>query len=244
MLGDLSEQAKLADQLGYDSINFTEHHFHIEGLELSTNPVLLDLFIGMQTKRLRVGQLGIVLLACTAVALALANSPLAGGFAGVWKTPVSLSLGAFTLAGDVGHLIVNDGLMTLFFFVVDQVLQDVNDTSHVESLTKRKPFQRRLLKPGVDSGFLSGHDRGPGDDARGAQGERRIPERLCGHQDEALEQRGKCFIRSRLRELPFLAQRARTRWSGSTAGLGNEKPNIHSDDQFHQPVHRSSECWI
>jgi NhaA family Na+:H+ antiporter len=61
---------------------------------------------------------GMVLLACTALALALANSPLAGWFAGLWKTPVSLSLGAFTLSGDVGHLIVNDGLMTIFFFVV------------------------------------------------------------------------------------------------------------------------------
>lgn len=61
---------------------------------------------------------GIVLLICTATALALANSPLAGWFATVWHTPVSLSLGGLMLSGDVGHLIVNDGLMTIFFFVV------------------------------------------------------------------------------------------------------------------------------
>ena len=61
MLAELSEQARLADDLGYDSVSFTEHHFHIEGFELSNNPVLLDLFVGMQTRRLRVGQLGIVL---------------------------------------------------------------------------------------------------------------------------------------------------------------------------------------
>ena len=61
MLHDITEQANLADDLGYDSISFTEHHFHVEGFELSNNPVLLDLYIGMQTKRLRVGQLGIVL---------------------------------------------------------------------------------------------------------------------------------------------------------------------------------------
>ena len=61
MLAELSAQARLADALGYDSISFTEHHFHVEGFELSTNPVLLDLFVGMQTKRIRVGQLGIVL---------------------------------------------------------------------------------------------------------------------------------------------------------------------------------------
>ena len=58
---EISAQARLADDLGYDSISFTEHHFHVEGFELSNNPVLLDLYIGMQTKRLRVGQLGIVL---------------------------------------------------------------------------------------------------------------------------------------------------------------------------------------
>ena len=61
MLSEIGEQARLADQLGYDSISFTEHHFHIEGFEVSNNPVLLDLFVGMQTRNICVGQLGIVL---------------------------------------------------------------------------------------------------------------------------------------------------------------------------------------
>jgi NhaA family Na+:H+ antiporter len=61
---------------------------------------------------------GVVLLVCTAVALALANSPAAEWFTNMWKTPVLLSLGGLRLSGDVGHLIVNDGLMTIFFFVV------------------------------------------------------------------------------------------------------------------------------
>src|SRR4051812_48968522 len=61
MLKELTEQRKLRDELGYDSISFTEHHFHIEGFEISNNPVMLDLFVAMQTKRIRVGQLGIVL---------------------------------------------------------------------------------------------------------------------------------------------------------------------------------------
>jgi alkanesulfonate monooxygenase SsuD/methylene tetrahydromethanopterin reductase-like flavin-dependent oxidoreductase (luciferase family) len=61
MLAEVTAQAKLADALGYDSISFTEHHFHAEGFELSNNPVMLDLYIGMQTKRIRVGQLGVVL---------------------------------------------------------------------------------------------------------------------------------------------------------------------------------------
>ena len=61
---------------------------------------------------------GVVLLACTALALAAANSPLAASFAAFWHAPVALTLGPFTLAGDLGHLVVNDGLMALFFFVV------------------------------------------------------------------------------------------------------------------------------
>jgi alkanesulfonate monooxygenase SsuD/methylene tetrahydromethanopterin reductase-like flavin-dependent oxidoreductase (luciferase family) len=70
MLRELGEQAVLADDLGYDSISFTEHHFHVEGFELSNNPVLLDLFIAMQTKRIRVGQLGIVLPADNPIRIA------------------------------------------------------------------------------------------------------------------------------------------------------------------------------
>ena len=70
MLRELTEQIKLADELGYDSVSFTEHHFHIEGFEVSNNPVLLDLYFAMQTKRIRVGQLGIVLPAANPIRVA------------------------------------------------------------------------------------------------------------------------------------------------------------------------------
>jgi alkanesulfonate monooxygenase SsuD/methylene tetrahydromethanopterin reductase-like flavin-dependent oxidoreductase (luciferase family) len=70
MLAEISEQARLADEVGYDSISFTEHHFHVEGFELSNNPVLLDLFVAMQTRRIRVGQLGIVLPAANPIRVA------------------------------------------------------------------------------------------------------------------------------------------------------------------------------
>ena len=70
MLRELTEQIKLADELGYDFVSFTEHHFHIEGFELSQNPVLLDLYFAMQTKRIRVGQLGIVLPAANPIRVA------------------------------------------------------------------------------------------------------------------------------------------------------------------------------
>jgi len=50
--------------------------------------------------------------------LILANSPLAGWFAAIWKTRIELTLGDFRLAGDLGHLVINDGLMAIFFFVI------------------------------------------------------------------------------------------------------------------------------
>jgi alkanesulfonate monooxygenase SsuD/methylene tetrahydromethanopterin reductase-like flavin-dependent oxidoreductase (luciferase family) len=70
MLREVLEQVRLADALGYDSVSFTEHHFHVEGFELSNNPVLLDLYVGLQTKRIRVGQLGIVLPASNPIRVA------------------------------------------------------------------------------------------------------------------------------------------------------------------------------
>ncbi len=70
MLANLAEQAVYLDQHGYYGIAFTEHHFHVEGEEVSTNPVMLDLFLGMQTRRIRVGQLGIVLPSATPIRVA------------------------------------------------------------------------------------------------------------------------------------------------------------------------------
>ena len=62
---------------------------------------------------------GIVLLACTVIALLLANFPAAAGpYHDFWHTPVFIQIGALRLGGDLGHFVVNDVLMTIFFFVV------------------------------------------------------------------------------------------------------------------------------
>src|SRR5262249_3878286 len=60
---------------------------------------------------------GIVLLACTIVALAIANSPLGDAYHHFWLTPVGIDFGGLALRKTLEHWI-NDGLMTLFFFVV------------------------------------------------------------------------------------------------------------------------------
>jgi alkanesulfonate monooxygenase SsuD/methylene tetrahydromethanopterin reductase-like flavin-dependent oxidoreductase (luciferase family) len=69
-LDEIGRIARFADDAGYAGLGFTEHHFHVEGFEISTNPVLLDLFVAMQTRRLRVGQLGIVLPAASPLRVA------------------------------------------------------------------------------------------------------------------------------------------------------------------------------
>ncbi len=60
---------------------------------------------------------GLVLLACTAVALILANSPLSAVYEAIRHTEIGVSLGQWVLRESVLDWI-NDGLMALFFLVV------------------------------------------------------------------------------------------------------------------------------
>ena len=59
----------------------------------------------------------LLLLACTVIALVLANSPLAGVYDQVLHTKAGVSLGDASLKLTLHHW-VNDGLMVIFFFVV------------------------------------------------------------------------------------------------------------------------------
>ena len=60
---------------------------------------------------------GVVLLACTLIALVLANSPASEAYLGIWKTPVGIQIGSLEFRHSLKHLI-NDGLMAIFFFVI------------------------------------------------------------------------------------------------------------------------------
>jgi NhaA family Na+:H+ antiporter len=61
---------------------------------------------------------GVVLLACSVVALVVANIPaLAGPFHDFWHTDLGFKVAGFEFTKDL-HFWVNDGLMTIFFFVV------------------------------------------------------------------------------------------------------------------------------
>jgi NhaA family Na+:H+ antiporter len=60
---------------------------------------------------------GVVLLAATALALVLANSPLSEPFLALWQKKLSIGLGDFQMSHSFKHWI-SDGLMAVFFFVI------------------------------------------------------------------------------------------------------------------------------
>ena len=69
MLKELTELVKLADDLGYDSVSFTNIIFISRASSFPTIPCC-SISIAMQTKRIRVGQLGIVLPAANPIRVA------------------------------------------------------------------------------------------------------------------------------------------------------------------------------
>lgn len=76
---------------------------------------------------------GALLVVCAIAALGWANSPWSQSYFALRGTPVSLQIGAFSLALDLQQWI-NDGLMAIFFFVValeikrELVFGDLSDT--------------------------------------------------------------------------------------------------------------------
>lgn len=65
---------------------------------------------------------GALLLLAVLVALGLANSPWAMAFLDFWETPIGLTFGSLDFTRTLRHWI-NDGLMTLFFFVLSLELK-------------------------------------------------------------------------------------------------------------------------
>ncbi len=60
---------------------------------------------------------GAILLGCTVVALVLANTGLSKAVTGFWEMKIGLHAGDFEMSRSLKHWI-NDGLMTLFFFLI------------------------------------------------------------------------------------------------------------------------------
>src|SRR5690349_20164536 len=82
-----------------------------------------DLFTKAFARFLRIEALsGAVLLLCTIIALVLSNTPWAPQFLGFWELKAGFSIGGLEFGRSLKHW-VNDGLMTLFFFVVSLELK-------------------------------------------------------------------------------------------------------------------------
>lgn len=85
---------------------------------------------------------GAALLLAIVVALAVANSPWASGFSAFWATPVGIRVGPADFSYPLKHWI-DDGLMTLFFFLVALEL-------------KREIVLGELRSPGVAALSIAG----------------------------------------------------------------------------------------
>jgi len=81
-------------------------------------PEFADRFTQPFTRFLQIeAATGAILLLAVGIALLLSNSPWSSSFSDFWDTPAGLSFGPFDYERSLRHWI-NDGLMTIFFFVV------------------------------------------------------------------------------------------------------------------------------
>ena len=70
---------------------------------------------------------GVLLMVATALALAWANSPWRDSYHAVWHTPAGVRVGDLAFEQSL-HFWVNDGLMTIFFFVVGlEIRRELHD---------------------------------------------------------------------------------------------------------------------
>jgi alkanesulfonate monooxygenase SsuD/methylene tetrahydromethanopterin reductase-like flavin-dependent oxidoreductase (luciferase family) len=61
LLHEVREIAVHADQIGFDALMMTEHHFHSEGFEFSVNPLMFLTDLAARTERILLAPLGLVL---------------------------------------------------------------------------------------------------------------------------------------------------------------------------------------
>lgn len=75
---------------------------------------------------------GALLVLATVAALVWANSPWKAAYSAVWHTDFALTLGRYSFEMDLHHWI-NDGLMTIFFFVVGMEIKREATSGHLAS---------------------------------------------------------------------------------------------------------------
>lgn len=83
---------------------------------------------------------GVVLFAAAAIAIVWANSPWAASYFALWSAPVGLHLGELVWERPLAWF-VNDGLMTVFFFVAGM---EIRRELHHGELSERVEALRRI----------------------------------------------------------------------------------------------------
>ena len=78
---------------------------------------------------------GILLLVAATLALLWANSSWSASYESLWHTKVGLRVGPWDLEKDL-HFVINDGLMTIFFFVVGLEIRRELDKGELSDLRR------------------------------------------------------------------------------------------------------------
>ena len=109
---------------------------------------------------------GAVLLVVTLGTLALANSPWGPSFSRLWDTRVSVQVGSFALTHTL-RSVINDGLMTLFFFLLalelkrELVLGELRNP-RIAALPIAGALGGMIVPAGIYLALLSGRPGSPG----------------------------------------------------------------------------------
>ena len=71
MLACLREQAQVAEAVGFEGCCFTEQYLNVEGItEITNSPIMLEMYVAACTSRLKIGQLGNVVVGANPLKLA------------------------------------------------------------------------------------------------------------------------------------------------------------------------------
>src|SRR5262245_30788082 len=101
----------------------------MSGPERPPHRTVLDWFIHSEVAG------SVMLLACTVLALAWANSPWASAYIALTHTEIALRVGTATFALSAQHW-VNDALMVIFFFVVGLEIKRELSVGHLASVRR------------------------------------------------------------------------------------------------------------
>jgi alkanesulfonate monooxygenase SsuD/methylene tetrahydromethanopterin reductase-like flavin-dependent oxidoreductase (luciferase family) len=151
MLEGLVEVAKAADDLGYWGMAHTEHHMHSEGMEISPAPLMLNVYLGHHTKRLRHGQLGLVLPAHDPIRLAeeiaIADHMLKGrlfvgmarGYQARWQNILCQKWGVTATSSDQGEADQRNRVLFAEHFKIMKLAWE-NDLLRYDGPTYKIPY--------------------------------------------------------------------------------------------------------